>query len=355
MHFSRSTLIIDFIQTLMWTCVFLLPSMIYYIFFHEIGGVWWTIKIMLIFALPAYVAYLLNYYFLVTRCLFRGRHLIFIVSNLILLIASYLKFSKDKGWTTAIPEQVSDEISLTIITAGYTGFIALELVFQVMVVMMAIGLRYVIKWNEEKQALEEEKRRNAEAELTWLKNQLNPHFLFNTFNNISSLTKIDPDKAQESIGQLSELLRYALYESNIPKVSISDEIEFMKNYIDLMALRCSQTTKIETRFDKFDSSLTISPLLFISLIENAFKHGVSSHKESLIRICMKFDGPDLVFSCENSINENAPVNRSGSGIGLENMTRRLELLYPESYSYNQFTDKDIYVAIVRIKNICSNV
>lgn len=355
MQLSRSNLIIEVTQALIWACVFLLPSVIALVFFRAFVAAWWAFRIMLIFVLPIYIAYLLNYYYIVPRFLYRGNYPGFFLSNIIMLVASFLRYYFDKDWTTIIPEKLSDDISLNIINAGYSGFIALELVFQVMVVLMAVGMRYVIKWNDEIQALEEEKRRNAEAELTWLKNQLNPHFLFNTFNNISSLTQTDPDKAQESISQLSELLRYALYESNTPKVSLADEVAFMQNYIDLMTLRCSDTASIQTRFDDFDSRVMISPLVFISLIENAFKHGISAHRKSFVKIDMGFDGSDLVFSCENSIHGGTSTDRSGSGIGLENMTRRLELLYPGSYSYSQFADKDTYVAIVRLKNIISNV
>ncbi|MBQ7811418.1 MAG: histidine kinase [Bacteroidales bacterium] len=354
MRLNKSHLIIELTQTLMWACVFLLPSVIYFIFFHDIGGGWWTFKIMLKLALPAYVTYLLNYHLFVRKLLFAGRYTFFVLSNILLLAASFFFNFYNQEWTTAIPDQIPEGVPITIITAGFTGFIALEMVFQIMVTLMAIGMRFVIKWNDENQALEEERRRNAEAELNWLKNQLNPHFLFNTLNNISSLTQIDPDKAQESIGQLSELLRYALYESNVNKVSLEDEVEFMKNYIDLMSLRCNDMTSIETRFDSMDRSLSISPLLFISLIENAFKHGTSAHKESFVKIDMGLDGDDLIFSCENSLHERTSLDRSGSGIGLENMMRRLELLYPGAYSYNQFIDKDAYVAMLRIKDIRNN-
>lgn len=355
MRLNRSNLVIELTQALIWVCVFLLPPIISLVFFRTADYAWWAFRIMLIFVLPTYITYLLNYYYLVPRFLFRGRYLGFLLANAIMLIASFIRYYFDQGWTTIIPEKIPDEIPLNIIKAGYSGFISLELVFQSMIILLAVGIKYAIKWNNEKQAMEEERRRNAEAELNWLKNQLNPHFLFNTLNNISSLTQIDPDKAQDSIGQLSELLRYALYESNVRKVKIRDEVGFMKNYIDLISLRCNEMTRIQSRFDRFDDSLVISPLLFISLIENAFKHGTSAHKESFVRIDMGIDDGDLVFSCENSIHERTSKDRSGSGIGLENMTRRLELLYPKTYSYNQFTDEDTYVAIVRINNISSNV
>lgn len=242
------------------------------------------------------------------------------------------------GFIPEVPQEVRDAFPNAKFLWIAIGGVVLKIIFYAVMVAMPVGLKYVMRWNDEKHKMEEERRRNAEAELTWLKNQLNPHFLFNTLNNISSLTQIDADKAQESIGQFSELLRYALYESNVKKVKLTDETEFMKNYINLMSLRCNEMTLVETRFDSFDESLTISPLLFISLIENAFKHGISSHKDSFVKIDMGLDGNDLVFSCENSIHERASENRSGSGIGLENMLRRLDLLYPDAYTWQRQTN-----------------
>jgi LytS/YehU family sensor histidine kinase len=218
-------------------------------------------------------------------------------------------------------------------------------------IALAVGMRYIIRWYEERKKLEEERRRNAEAELNWLKNQLNPHFLFNTLNNISSLVQIDADKAQGSIAQLSDLLRYALYETNNQKVKVVDEVTFMGNYIALMSLRCSEKTVVDVHFDEFDPSLRISPLLFISLVENAFKHGTSAHHDAFVKIDMGIDGPDLVFSCENSLIPKETKDYSGSGVGIENLRRRLELLYQGDYSYESFVEHGRYVAVVRIKNV----
>ena len=231
------------------------------------------------------------------------------------------------------------------------GSIMMRVVLYLCMIALAIGMRYAVRWYEERKNLEEERRSNTEAELNWLKNQLNLHFLFNTLNNISSLIQIDADKAQDSIAQLSDLLRYALYESNNAKVRIVDEVGFMRNYIALMSLRCSGKTAVEVRFDEFDPSLKISPLMFISLVENAFKHGTSAHRESYVKVDMGLDGDDVVFSCENSMVPKDTHDYSGSGVGLENLKRRLELIYPGSYSYRNFVEDGKYVAIVRIINV----
>ena len=208
-----------------------------------------------------------------------------------------------------------------------------------------------MRMNDREMQFEEERRKTAEAELTWLKHQLNPHFLFNTLNNISSLTQIDPDKAQESIGQLSDLLRYALYDSEAEKVQLASEIEFMDNYIDLMALRCNELTTVEKHLEAPSKPVEVAPLLFISLVENAFKHGVNARHPSFVKVSMHMDGDDLVFACDNSLFEKQGTDRIGSGIGLENMKRRLELLYPGRYTYEQTATDDTYHVQVTLKSL----
>ena len=354
MQVNKGKLIIEVTQALIWACLCLLPSVLVFMVFHDIWTSWWTFKVMLIFVLPPLVVYFVNYYLLINRYLFTAQYAKYIFLNIFLLLLTTIVNNNHQEWTTAIPEKISGDVPANIINVGISGFLVLELIFQVMVILMAVGMKSVIRWNEEKHAMEEERRRNAEAELNWLKNQLNPHFLFNTFNNISSLTLINPDRAQECIGKLSELLRYALYDTNAGRVRVVDEVVFMRNYIDLMSLRCNERTRICTKFDDFDSGLTMPPLMFISLIENAFKHGSSSHVDSFIRIDMGLDGDDLVFSCENTHHEREIEVQGGSGIGVENMLRRFELLYPDMYSYTQFVEDGSYVAIVRIKNMISH-
>ena len=190
-----------------------------------------------------------------------------------------------------------------------------------------LGIRHFIRTRQIRQQLKDEQTKHTEAELAWLKNQINPHFLFNTLNNISSLTQIDPDAAQDAIAQLSDLLRYAMYETNKKTVPISGEVEFMRNYISLMKLRCNEKTEVKTTFN-IEQDVEIAPLLFISLIENAFKHGVSSSRSSIIDIHLE--------------------QRSGSGIGLENTRRRLELMYADHYTWQNWLENDIYHVYLKL-------
>ena len=196
----------------------------------------------------------------------------------------------------------------------------------------------------------EKKQKVIEAELAWLKNQINPHFLFNTLNNISSLTQINADEAQNAVMQLSDLLRYAMYETNNPRVPITGEVDFMRNYIELMKLRCNEMTKVEAQFSISNTQTEIAPLLFISLIENAFKHGTNSNAPATIDIHLEQVNDTIIFTCDNTNNPKSTKDRSGSGIGLENTRRRLELMYHGNYTWEQaVTPENIYHTKISIR------
>lgn len=347
----KINIIINTAQGIIWACLFILPSAVWYFIASDIRSLGSTFYLTTQLLLPAFLVYTINYCILIPLLLFTSKKKYFYIINSAIILFFISIPAIRSGFSPDIPQEVRDAFPNARFLWIAIGGVMLKIIFYAVMVAMPVGLKYVMRWNDDKHKMEEERRRNAEAELNWLKNQLNPHFLFNTLNNISSLTQIDADKAQESIGQFSELLRYALYESNVEKAKLNDETEFMKNYIDLMSLRCNEMTHINIRFDSFDENITISPLLFISLIENAFKHGISSHKESFVKIDMGQDGDDLVFSCENSVHERRSDDRSGSGIGLENMTRRLDLIYPDAYTYKQYVENNTYIAIVRIHNI----
>ena len=156
-------------------------------------------------------------------------------------------------------------------------------------------------------------------------------------------TQIDADKAQDTVMQLSDLLRYAMYETNKPKVALEGEVEFMRNYIELMKLRCNEMTEVSSEFIVHNSEFEIAPLLFISLIENAFKHGMNSNAPATIDISLTQQDDTLVFNCDNTNNPKPTKDRSGSGIGLENTHRRLDLLYQGRYQWEQtITPENIY-------------
>jgi hypothetical protein len=294
------------------------------------------------------VVYFLNFYVLGPYLFFKRRYWLFGLCNFVIILGLNSQFFFLYFHRNNIPNM--PEMSPNMWIGFFSGFL-MFLVLNCMVASIAIGIRHFIRTRQIKQQLKDEKAKNTEAELAWLKNQINPHFLFNTLNNISSLTQIDPDAAQDAIAQLSDLLRYAMYETNKKMVPIQGEVEFMRNYISLMELRCNEKTEVNSQFSILNSQLEVAPLLFISLIENAFKHGVSSSRPSKINIRLEQEGDDsLVFICDNTNYPKDDADRSGSGIGLENTRRRLELMYPNRYEWEQSLVNDIYHVRIKVKN-----
>ena len=268
----------------------------------------------------------------------RMRYLIFTLCNLIAIPLFNSKFFMLWWHRNSIPDMPEMTTNMWI---GFFSGMFMFFLLNCIVAAIAIGIRHFIRTRQIRQQLQDEQAKHTEAELAWLKNQINPHFLFNTLNNISSLTQIDPDAAQDAIAQLSDLLRYAMYETNKKTVPISGEVEFMRNYISLMKLRCNEKTEVKTTFD-IAQDVEIAPLLFISLIENAFKHGVSSSRSSMIDIHLEQEDGSIVFACDNTNYPKDDADRSGSGIGIENTRRRLDLMYADHYSWQQWLEDDIY-------------
>ena len=312
-------------QVLLLSLIVLSPGLVSFITSRDSKQVFDALSISFYFLAPIVVVYLVNFYLFSRWLWFRQHYLLFGLANVLLVVVlnSPILFYDISN----LPE---------IARAGFISFMIISLLINLLAIFMALTIHYVIRQTEKKQ-------KAVESELAWLKNQINPHFLFNTLNNISSLTHIDADEAQDAVMQLSDLLRYAMYETNKPKVPLEGEVEFMRNYIDLMKLRTNEMTTVGEEIEMEDGSLEVAPLLFISLIENAFKHGLNSNAPAVIKISLVQKGDTLVFSCDNTNNPKPTKDRSGSGIGLENTRRRLELLYQGHYQWEQtITPENIY-------------
>lgn len=334
-EYDKSNLIIHAGQVLLWVAFLLIAPLVFSIQNYNFGWFWPTLwgefKIFWMWI----AIYFINFYLFIPRLLFSGNKGMFFGINILLIVLGKIHYL----WTGNFWEGQD--------WAPY--YWAAELVgvlVECVLIFVALSVRYILRWQEAKRRLQEERRKAAEAELTWLKNQLNPHFLFNTLNNISSLVQINPDEAQENIARLSDLLRYALYDSNGKTVPLKSELEFLRNYIDLMRLRSGKTT-INIDIDEPTENFEIIPLLFISPVENAFKHTAGHREPSIINIFFKMDKL-LYFAVENTYFATTETNHIGSGIGVENLRRRLELAYPGRYKYTQRTEDGIYHVSISI-------
>lgn len=206
----------------------------------------------------------------------------------------------------------------------------------------AIALTIVLseQWHESLDAKLNAEAEAKEAELKNLRSQINPHFLLNTLNNIYALTAFDKEKAQEAIQELSKLLRHMLYDNQQPLVSLSQEVQFMENYVNLMKLRLPANVDVKFSAHCDSPDVPVAPLIFISLVENAFKHGVSSTEPSFIDIQLSSDDQRIVCDIENSNFPKDAQDRSGHGIGLQQVERRLALVYPQRYQWTKGVSED---------------
>lgn len=233
----------------------------------------------------------------------------------------------------------------------YSSLFIVQTISVTLFIVIFVGmLRFAVDWFEfeaRKKTVENEK---LTAELNFLKAQINPHFLFNTLNNLYYLVYTKSDNATEVIAKLSQMMRYMIYESNHPKVLLSKEIEYMKNYIDLERLRLNNEIPIALTIDGNPEEVMIVPLVFITFLENAFKHGVSSNKPgSWVNIAIRLNGKECIYTVENSKPAAGSPNANGkSGIGLQNVQRRLELSYPDQYELKTDDQSDRYKVQLKI-------
>ena len=215
-----------------------------------------------------------------------------------------------------------------------------------------LGVKLYVRSLSAKQKLEELEKENSKQQLEHLKYQLHPHFFMNTLNNIHALVDIDPKKAQQSIIDLSKLMRYILYESNHEFVQASREVEFMANYVSLMSLRYNDKLKFTVDSPDDGREIWVPPLVFISFVENAFKHGVSYNKESYINVGAKRYTSDsgemrLNYTCRNSkppkSNGNGKKVSEASGVGLTNIRSRLDLMFGKNYTLDITDGEDEFI------------
>ncbi len=186
------------------------------------------------------------------------------------------------------------------------------------------------------------KNEKAKSELLHLKSQVNPHFFFNTLNNLYGLVGTDPKKAQKLILKLSDMMRYSIYEGERDLVSLKEEVYYVKNYIELHKMRYHK--EIDVQFEvQIDGEYKVMPLLFIILLENAFKHGIENlHEDAYVHLSMKTNNNEVFFEIEN--NFDVLQAKGDNGIGLENLKRRLELVYPKKHILSLSKREKIYKA-----------
>lgn len=319
-------------------------------------------------ALVFIAVFYVNYYFIIGRSFERkrfawrliGYNLIVIAVSLVLfkLISLWMEPYWGEAWR--IKQAAKGIVEVTPPKPHRHGilhwlnFYARDAVMLVLTIGLSIALKLSDTWLRLSRRSEQLVAARRQEELQNLKSQLNPHFLFNTLNSIYALIAISPSKAQDAVHELSGMLRYVLYDDR-KEVELSCELSFIKNYVRLMALRLPPSTNVECELDAADAGNSpVPPLLFIPLVENAFKHSNTGEQGAIIKVTVKVDGTVLTCNTVNSTHfePGAPIfipsQVKSGGIGLQNLRRRLQLIYGERASLTTTREGAIFKASLTV-------
>ncbi len=221
-----------------------------------------------------------------------------------------------------------------------------SLIILILMMGMNVGVKLFFRQRGDRQKMEDLEKQNLEQQLEYLKYQINPHFFMNTLNNIHALVDIDSEKAKQTILELSKMMRFVLYEGNKQGVPLDREIAFLQNYITLMKLRYTDKVKITVDTPASMPNKEVPPLMFITFVENAFKHGVSYRLESFIEVKIESREDHLVFSCRNS--KIPKEDDKHGGVGLTNVKQRLDLIYGDRYTLDINDEQNTYTVKLTI-------
>lgn len=319
----------------------LLVAGLWYFFRHESYG---TDQIaMKVTALKvadlALMIYLTNY-LLIPKLLYKKYYFFFGLSFVLMILAS----SIGKMYLIG---QIMDRPDLFDLSVNLKARVYDNVIPHFFLVIAGAAFKLVFDYSSMQQRLAEVAKEKAETELNFLKSQINPHFLFNSLNSVYFLIKKDNPEAREALHKFSEMLRYQLYEMGGDKIPIEKEISYLKDYVDLQQLRKDEKYSVQFNCGEEVKGFSIEPLLLIPFVENAFKH-ISHHSDAanFVKLNMNRSNGTLSFTVENSKERISQFVEQPGGIGLSNVKRRLELLYPQQHELKiEETDKTFSVKL----------
>lgn len=340
-----------------WICFFTLPYLVFFprmrefsISDHQLASIICNNVFLVLF-------YYLNTLLLIPKFLAKEKWLWYVLSIVVCLFI-FLYIPREIAKLIAQPEGFNPQNREFIRNPAYTGkkhFYGMmrgnrpvadpyNTVLFLLIFTMGTSISVVQRWLKTEQTRKETENEKLNTELSFLKSQVNPHFFFNTLNNIYSLAVVRSELTAPAVMKLSAIMRYILTETQHDLVPLSNEVDFIHNFIDLQKVRLTDKVSLNFTTEGSISDLLIAPLLFIPFVENAFKYGVSTKEASSINIEIKTVGNTIVFTAVNYIVPSENNLMENTGIGINNVKRRLELMYPGKHQLST-TQKDNYYTV----------
>ncbi len=279
------------------------------------------------------------FYYLIIPNIIRKNH---VPLNISLAILFWIIYGLVWSWVYKVTGRIEGYEASVVIYKSSTGHTLLSTLY-------AIVLRLSVDWFYRYRRQKELEKQNSITELALLRSRINPHFLFNTLNNINSFSIRDPEKTSFAIIKLSDIMRYMLYDATEEKVLLDKEIEYINNFIALQKLRYKESNFVTFTVEGETGRIFIPPMIFLPFIENAFKHG-TVNTANAIEILIRIEGNQIFFSCKNTIRElNDTEKKQPGGLGMKNIKRRLELLFPSLHGLIISNENNDYIVELNIQ------
>lgn len=343
-----------FKHKLAWHLLFWLSYIVFYTFQYGLFQMdLFNTFLYCLFTIPVVMsAVYFSINFLLPKFLLTKRYKLFFILFFVSAISFTLLLRLD-SYFVIVPTLYSDNFQERYYTVGFfrLSYLISHFVSIYMVVVGAAFIKLLIQWYNSKQQNQLLARENLETELKFLKSQIHPHFLFNTLNNLYALTLKKSNKAPETVLKLSELLDFMLYDCNASKINLDKELQLVKSYIDLEKLRYNDNLSIQFEVAGETSKIEIAPLLILPFVENCFKHGISEQTDkSWINMSLNVQDNSLLLITKNSRSAESTENNNGykEGIGIENVKRRLQLLYPGKHKLEINKDNNVHYVKLEI-------
>lgn len=283
--------------------------------------------------IPFFLLFFINNYLLIPRLLLKNKIKAYFLAAAVLIFAMWLfQYADFRHFINSIPEDVRPKPHHPQPLMPMP--LLLDFTYSLLVIGANLAIALLFQRFEDKLQQESLTKANAENELAYLKAQINPHFYMNMLNNIHGMIEIDPGKAQAMVIDMSQLMRYMLYDSSQTRIPLANEISFLENYLRIMRRRYPEN-KVDIKYsfpdDNDAAGIDVPPLLTLVFVENAFKHGISYRSRSFVDVRMTIENGTLIFICINSCHSGDSKSEN-TGIGLRNIRQRLALIYGETAS-----------------------